>query len=700
MTKRGLTVLGIFLILLPLAFASHTATITSNYNPIYETNPVNITLTVDNNLFSSDSINNVNVQNSGFTINGVFPVLGWTLTNNNSIKFFTTTNAISNWGIQRFGFSLLAYNVNQDTTYTWAITTTDTSNGQQTNNLQLQVLNDNTPPQVTGTTPGSFIRGSNSELFSVDANDSETGISNSNLYLSNCDLLPNATSPSYSTISLTCSSGTCSNNQDLASWPEGDVCFYYDVSNRGGETAITNNLTTIIDRTPPSVSLIAPADNSFLNVTSVNLDFNAIDNYDTNLDCNVVVNGNPNPTTGTGNLSYNLAVTDGVYTWSISCTDEVSLVGTSSTNMFTVDNSAPNITLSVLSVNDRGNNVIIDAQITDVGSGVDQNSITAEIIDTNNNITSVTINNGQIIYPTSTSTIPGIYTISVSASDNLGHSTAQQSQFRIRETYSLTVSLSQSQIDASTLNLTNYVTLTGSIVKDDGTIPTGTVDVAEILQNETIAIDFQGDFTAQIEIPQNNGIYTVIASFINGIDTFTANANIAVGPYCGNGIIDNNEQCDGNNLNGQSCSSFGFSQGSLSCTATCTLVTNQCSNPPPKKKSSSGGGSSQVIQIITPAEPVLIDTERTLHSGEVIVKEERPAPTESSGDLVISNTTTTQTQSGFGIGASWAALTNFARGINRNLLLAVAIIGVLLYVFGWRKKEDEWDRYFKRHGQR
>jgi len=51
-------------------------------------------------------------------------------------------------------------------------------------------------------------------------------------------------------------------------------------------------------------------------------------------------------------------------------------------------------------------------------------------------------------------------------------------------------------------------------------------------------------------------------------------------PSCGNGNIDSNEECDGQTLGGATCSSLGFSGGSLSCTATCEFDTSQCTGGP------------------------------------------------------------------------------------------------------------------------
>lgn len=55
-------------------------------------------------------------------------------------------------------------------------------------------------------------------------------------------------------------------------------------------------------------------------------------------------------------------------------------------------------------------------------------------------------------------------------------------------------------------------------------------------------------------------------------------------PGCGDGVIGSGEQCEGSNLGGSSCSSLGFSVGSLSCTSACTFNTSQCTS------GSSGGG--------------------------------------------------------------------------------------------------------------
>jgi hypothetical protein len=45
---------------------------------------------------------------------------------------------------------------------------------------------------------------------------------------------------------------------------------------------------------------------------------------------------------------------------------------------------------------------------------------------------------------------------------------------------------------------------------------------------------------------------------------------------CGNGIVESGEQCDGENLNGQTCATQGFDGGKLTCSAECTFDTSGC----------------------------------------------------------------------------------------------------------------------------
>ncbi|MFH1240396.1 MAG: hypothetical protein V1672_04205 [Candidatus Diapherotrites archaeon] len=47
---------------------------------------------------------------------------------------------------------------------------------------------------------------------------------------------------------------------------------------------------------------------------------------------------------------------------------------------------------------------------------------------------------------------------------------------------------------------------------------------------------------------------------------------------CGNGIIEEGEQCDSENLNGNTCKSRGYDTGTLKCSSTCTFDLSECKN--------------------------------------------------------------------------------------------------------------------------
>lgn len=50
--------------------------------------------------------------------------------------------------------------------------------------------------------------------------------------------------------------------------------------------------------------------------------------------------------------------------------------------------------------------------------------------------------------------------------------------------------------------------------------------------------------------------------------------------YCGDGFIDPTEDCEGSNLNSQTCVTQGFASGTLSCSALCVFNTSGCISSP------------------------------------------------------------------------------------------------------------------------
>lgn len=99
---------------------------------------------------------------------------------------------------------------------------------------------------------------------------------------------------------------------------------------------------------------------------------------------------------------------------------------------------------------------------------------------------------------------------------------------------------------------------------------------------------------------QNFQIFFIILFFISSLwgaylfafaQTPEGTVNITgIVPGCGDGIIQVNELCDGNNLNNQTCFTLGFFGGTLSCNLDCTFNTTQCIITPPPPPPPAGGG--------------------------------------------------------------------------------------------------------------
>lgn len=72
-------------------------------------------------------------------------------------------------------------------------------------------------------------------------------------------------------------------------------------------------------------------------------------------------------------------------------------------------------------------------------------------------------------------------------------------------------------------------------------------------------------------------------------DLITATVKIGL---CGDGIVDTNEQCDGAALNGASCTTQGFTGGTLSCDPACDFDTSACTNTPVDDGDDDEGGGN------------------------------------------------------------------------------------------------------------
>ena len=82
----------------------------------------------------------------------------------------------------------------------------------------------------------------------------------------------------------------------------------------------------------------------------------------------------------------------------------------------------------------------------------------------------------------------------------------------------------------------------------------------------------------------------VFAQFIFASQPRTVEITGTVILGCGDGVIQDGEQCDGANLVGQTCVSQGFFGGTLHCNPNCTFNVLACTLPPPPPPPPGGGG--------------------------------------------------------------------------------------------------------------
>ena len=112
------------------------------------------------------------------------------------------------------------------------------------------------------------------------------------------------------------------------------------------------------------------------------------------------------------------------------------------------------------------------------------------------------------------------------------------------------------------------------------------------------AESFQLDFDSiQTGVAPMTGGTLVLEGGLTPIQTYGVATDfqehpLAVIAHCGNGIKENGESCDGTDFGGTTCASYGYNNGSLSCSASCVISTANCSDPAEGQTVGSSGQGS------------------------------------------------------------------------------------------------------------
>jgi len=228
------------------------------------------------------------------------------------------------------------------------------------------------------------------------------------------------------------------------------------------ETDTSETWTFYIDLTDPTVNLISPPNESNFTVNILNLSFITTDNMDSNLSCDVVLDGNtihsgePVPNNTAINFSSG-TLTGGNYSWNVTCTDEALRNFTSETWTFEITDTPPVVSLVIPNDNDIDTDGDIEfIYFPEDNTGINKCEllINGVVNETNNSIIGLEANNSFNI----TGFADGFYNWTVRCYD-LSNSSSMPNNRTIRvDLNSPTISLispdNESTSNSSTVNFT------------------------------------------------------------------------------------------------------------------------------------------------------------------------------------------------------------------------------------------------------
>ena len=506
--KRGALVLLLVISAVLLAeqsLAAHNATISTNYNPIYELASTEIVLTVENSFFALDAINQFLVVHSGFEVLNLTPLTAWTAElNDGSINWSTTSSAIANWDRQNFGLTVRAPRVDSDSIFNWSLTTTDYAGESQTQSLQLLVLNDFTPPVLAAPSPADngFVRNA-SNTASINASDPETGISSVTFSWGDCN-------SSASSLDLSFDGALWSGQFDLTNQSANDtLCFVFNATN-GGDESSSYSGTVTVDGQPPTIILLSPEEGAFLAGSAV-FEFWAADDLSPNIDCVLFLDNASaaNTTLASGSsTTIALSMDEGSHSWFVVCSDLAGWISQSESRNFVADLSGPTIELTLPPSLIRGSLLAINATITDFSGVAAVEFVLIDPEGESKNLSFVQDGDGYATSWQTNSTTPvGNYSLLITAADSVENLESASYAFELVPNYSISLALSSSAVAPS-----EQLTALGSVSLDNGSQVDGAVMLAMPEQNLSLEL-VNGSFNYTFSAPATAGSYVVTASY-------------------------------------------------------------------------------------------------------------------------------------------------------------------------------------------
>ncbi|MFH1641752.1 MAG: CARDB domain-containing protein [Nanoarchaeota archaeon] len=200
-----------------------------------------------------------------------------------------------------------------------------------------ELTSDETPPNIYLVSPGGWINYNNVsfEFFVYDIN----------LEIDNCSLILNN--------QLNKTNKSISNNENntitVYNMPQGRYNWSINCTDSEGNTGNSSTNTIYIDIIKPSINLSVPANGQNFTINTTEFYFTATDNMDSNISCNLTLDGIIVKTINAANGSVtNITISDivqGNHTWNITCTDNAGNTNTTETRRFTTNLAGATIEL-------------------------------------------------------------------------------------------------------------------------------------------------------------------------------------------------------------------------------------------------------------------------------------------------------------------------------------------------------------------
>ncbi|MFH1850208.1 MAG: CARDB domain-containing protein [archaeon] len=155
---------------------------------------------------------------------------------------------------------------------------------------------------------------------------------------------------------------------------EGYCILNFVATDAAGNSNNSVNLNVTVDDSKPAVQINAPMDYYNTSAAQITFNFTVSDNLDSNLSCNITVDGRVNNTAvidADSGAAETLAVSgfgEGMHRWNATCWDDVPNVNTSETRTFGIDLSAPVVSLVAPfnnTLEDATNTIVFVYNVTD-----------------------------------------------------------------------------------------------------------------------------------------------------------------------------------------------------------------------------------------------------------------------------------------------------------------------------------------------